>query len=461
MKLKIVGASMIVLGLMSSQALAHKHKMHKKHHHTQAVAAEAYKGEGALPVQPVMMESCPRTDMYTMLMTRMSQNVGRAVPTVGCDNPLSVAGGINFDTMWGNRTMGYQGVNTRRPSLNDAYLNVTGNVNEWVTAFMSASYENVSEINPQLDGTAANFLGTNLRAGSYSSVYPNETLTIEQGYITVRNWNVMPIYFQLGKQFQPFGRYTIHPMTRTMDQVLSETNRVSAQIGFIVPMGIHGAVYAFQNESVHTSGGTAFNLGHTQENYGAELGYDMMSDQLGFDIGLGYMYNMTGVQDVAYGVNRYNKSSTTQDDGNYINRVAAGSLYADVNSGPFSVGVRYVSALQHFALGDLGNNGGNSSSVGFVASTRGAKPWAAGITAAYGFNAWTRNQNVYLGFQGSGDAINLFLPKSRWLAGYGVDVWKNTNLGVEYNYDQDYSTGTGGTGNGSSRLNLRVGVKFG
>lgn len=456
MKLKVlVVASMSVLGLISYPVFADstqtKHK--KRHHHVHHVVAEPvaanatdYKAMGALPAV-----QCPRSDMYTMLMDRMDQNTGRAKPTYGCDNPIAFAGGINFDAKWGNRRMGYQGENNQRVSLNDAYLNIFGNVNEWTTAFISATYSDFND-----DLTDDVFKTSGQRPGLYSSAYPFNNLNVEQGFITIRNWNYAPIFIQLGKQFEDFGRYTIHPMVRTMDQVLSETLRTSANIGFIVPMGFHGSAYVFDNPLRKNNTGTAAGIeGHTPINFGLALGYDQMNDQLGWDVGLGYLYNMTGVNDVAYAVGIFNGGGTTGATANYINRVSAGSIYGDVNSGPFTLSGRYVTAMQRFNIADLSTTG-----PGVVAS-KGAKPWAAGLTGDYGFTGWNRNQNVYVGYQASGDAINLFLPKQRWLAGWGIDVWKNTNLGLEYTYDKDYATSKGGTGNGTGGLNLRVGVMFG
>jgi hypothetical protein len=46
-------------------------------------------------------------------------------------------------------------------------------------------------------------------------------------------------------------------------------------------------------------------------------------------------------------------------------------------------------------------------------------------------------------------------------AGYNIDMWKNTNLGLELDHDTDYSTGHGGTGDSSNLINFRAGVKFG
>jgi len=47
------------------------------------------------------------------------------------------------------------------------------------------------------------------------------------------------------------------------------------------------------------------------------------------------------------------------------------------------------------------------------------------------------------------------------LVGYGVDMWKNTSLGAEWDFDNAYSTAKGGTGNNTNLLTLRAAVKFG
>ncbi|EKD53911.1 MAG: hypothetical protein ACD_60C00142G0005 [uncultured bacterium] len=458
MKLKtLVVASMSVLGLSltSYPALAGTHHQHK--HYTvqkqQTAAAQDYKG--ALP-------ACPITDPYTATLDVMDQNVGRAKPTEDCYKAISFAGGINFDAKWGNRSMGYQGENVRTLSLNDAYLNVFGNVTDWSKAFASISYNNASGVN-----TAS------AKLGQYSNVYPTDTLTLEQGFIRIANFDQNPFFFQLGKQYQDFGRYYIHPIMRTMPQVLTETLRTSAELGFVTQMGLHGDVYAFDNPlrgrrgyAIATPAGASNALGHTQSNFGAALGFDhQMGDQLHWGVNLAYLYNMTGVNDIAQAVSQYQSgiagsgtTTTSSTGGTYNRRVAAAAADAMIASGPFSLAADYASALDAFGNNDLGSRGTAAVAAG---TGSGARPWAGNIQAGYGFNAWNKNQNVYLGYQASGDAVAVFLPKNRWLVGYNVDMWKNTNLGLEVAHDTDYSTSRGGTGDSSNTIGLRAGVKFG
>ncbi len=438
MKLKIVGASMIVLGLLTIPGLAAAHGKHHKHHMKQV----EYKGDykGALPA-PVV-EACPLMDPYIATLDEMHHNIGRAKPSEDCNKLISFAGGINFDSHWGNRSVGYQGENNQRLSLNDAYLNIYGNVNEWTKAFASMSYNDVSD-----NGAGSAFT----KPGQYSNVYPTHTLTLEQGFMRFANFDQMPFYVQLGKQFQNFGRYNIHPITRSTDQVLSETLATSAEVGFITRMGFNGSLFAFDNplKDSYTAAPTT-TQGHSKTNWGASLGYDHPSDSLGFDVGAGYLYNFTGVNDVAQALSQFEFG--TNNTGTYYNRVSALAIYGDLNSGPFSLLARYVTALQDFTTTNLLSHLGSGS---------GAKPWASNLQAAFNFNAWSKNQNVYVGYQATGDAVYIELPKNRWLAGYNVDVWKNTNLGLELAHDHDYSVGQGGTGNNSNTVAVRAAVKFG
>jgi hypothetical protein len=310
---------------------------------------------------------------------------------------------------------------------------VGANVNDWSKAFVSMSFSNPSG---SLAGAPLN--------GQYSNVYsgPN-TFNLEQGYITIANYDASPIFFQVGKQFSDYGRYTIHPLERTMAQVMTESLQTSAKLGFITTMGLHGDISAFSN-AVRPA-----NQPHNGMIYGASLGYDMLSDQLGFDVGVSYMSNLTGVNDIAAALgNGY------AGNGTYVHTVGGLAVYGDLNSGPFTLGARYTTSIQNFNPNDMSTQYNTNAGSG-------AKPWAADVTAGFGFNAWARNQNVYVGYQTSNNAVNLALPKNRWLVGYNIDAWKSTNLGVEFGHDTAYSSGNLGSGRSSNTIGARASVKFG
>lgn len=474
MKLKLVVASMSVC-LISGPVLAddtttttttstttqaatsapattkHKHRHHHArkacHHH---MAKADYKDMGGMTAQPAPVVEVPRVDTFQPMMDGMTQNTNRAIhPSPDWYQRIGITGGANFDAHWGNLSFGYNGENNRRLSLNDVYLNATALVNDWTKAFASLSFNNTTGTNTSLYQVLQS-----RKLGVYSNAYANNRLDLEQGYITIGNFDCSPFFLQLGKQFQDFGRYQIHPIERTMAQVMSETNATSAKLGFATRMGFHGSVYSFDNNLVQVGNG------HSQPIFGAALGFDMPSDQLGFDIGAGYMSNLLGVNDAAASVVTFQTAALangtgTNVPGTYNNTVGAYNVYGDINSGPFWLGARYTSAIQSFNANTMSTYFQNATAGG------GAKPWAGDITVGYGFNAWCRNQNIYVGYQASNNAVNMLLPKNRWIAGYGIDAWKYTSFGLEYGHDQDYSSGNGGTGRSSNTIGARAAVKFG
>src|SRR3990167_2564989 len=419
MKLKLVVASMSIIGLISCPAFATHTK--KKHHHKmmkQQMAQRDYKDYKDMGNMQPAPEVCT-IPASAMTMVEMTQNMGRSLPNPcnpGWFNRILVSGGLNADLHWGNRNANIMGENYQLISINDAYLNVGARVNDWTKAFASFS-----------------------------------------------NFDVTPVFIQVGKQFQDFGRYDIHPITASMTQVMSEVLATSVKLGFLYS-GFHGSLYAFNdpiNKVTQSSRPT---------NVGAALGYDMVNDQLGFDLGAAYLYNIIGANDIAYSVVNFTGS-------NYNSRVGGYALYADVNSGPFTIGARWTGTSSNFNASDMPSRGNNSLAAGSAAvgsgtattpaaGVNGARPWAWGLQAGYGFDVWNKNQNIYVGYQSSGEAAGLNLPQSRWLAGYNIDIWKSqsmgtTNLGVEWDNDNAFSRRSGGTGNVTNLVSLRAAVKFG
>jgi hypothetical protein len=458
MKLKLVVASMSLLGLISCPVFAASTTQHKYQAHEESYKGEVvnYKGE-AFP------RPCPKVDMYQPILDLMNQNIYRAKPTVDCDKPIQFAGGVNFDyQMVGPLNVGYMGENNNRFSVNDAYLNATGHVNSWVHAFLEVSYTNINAL--PLNGIFTDSGPSAFekpKPGIYSEAYDLDTLTLQQGYIMVGDLERFPLFAKLGKQFVNYGQYVIHPITRSMTQVMTETLQTAAQGSFISSWSgfdFHGSLFAFEDTmgKVDSDEPTEFSdNGHQHTNYGAQLGFGHINDQFGWDVGIGWMYNMMGANDVGYAVNMF-RNGEIGDDGTYEKRVNGLTVYGLLNTGPFSLSGHYTTALQHFDPIDLGFSDDDDDD-----DTDGAKPWAFDVTGAYNFNFWNAAQNLYVGYQQSGDAVNLLIPESRWIAGYSVDVWKNTNLAFEYSHDDDYGTSDGGTGEDSNRVAVRLGVKFG
>ncbi len=415
----------------------------------------------ALGLLGIMSSALADTNWYQPYLDSMGQNLGRAKPAVDCNKPLAFAGGINFDYRSGNRYEGYMGENTERYSLNDAYLDAFGRVNSMVNAFVELSYNNTS-IAEKLTGSAgANGINPNRLDGQYSNVYPgtangqsgiSNIIGLQQAYITLGDLNRSPFFVQLGRQFEDYGRYQIHAMTRTFTQVLTETLRTSANLGFVIPCGLHGQVFLFDTPEVSASvTGSVEAISfinqetHSGYTYGASLGFDQFCDQLGYGVNLSYLSNMVSVNDISFAVlNQANQFTPTRF---YAHAVGAIALNGHINTGPFSFILNYTTALQNFNPFDLRSQASSDPSpignVNSLLSGIGAKPWALDATANYAFNAWFKDQNVYLGYQTGGDLALIPLPSSRWLVGYNIDLMKTCNyginLGLEWTHDIAYS----------------------
>jgi len=299
----------------------------------------------------------------------------------GWFNKISLNGGINADTKIGNLydTNGpsYTGENVKRMSLNNAFVNVNADVNDWTKAFVGLSYQDAS----------ANY-------GAASAA----NLSLEQGYVTLANASVTPAYLKIGKQFTNFGMYDAHALIQPMTTALSESLQDAITVGFDTGMtgiNFYGSAYGLDDGSVQ--------LGHssTSMNGGARLGIGQTNDQLGWNLSADYLNNLTGVNNIATRLNNV-----------YETRVGGAAINADINSGGFKLGMRYVQALTSFAATDIASTN----------PANGAKPYAANITAGYGFNAMNVDQNVSLAYDMTHDAVNLNLPLNRWTVGYDVAV---------------------------------------
>jgi hypothetical protein len=143
--------------------------------------------------------------------------------------------------------------------------------------------------------------------------------------------------------------------------------------------------------------------------------------------------------------------------GTYQSSVGTWSGYVDITSGPYTFSGRYVQSLSVFASNTLSN-------TWMLTDGSTARPWAADLTADIAFTRFfccCKDQHAYIGYQASGNAVNLALPRNRWIAGYGIEVVKNTDFGVQWSRDMDYSSGNNGTAQISNTFNARVAVRFG
>ena len=71
-----------------------------------------------------------------------------------------------------------------------------------------------------------------------------------------------------------------------------------------------------------------------------------------------------------------------------------------------------------------------------------------------------KSSTAAIGYQGTREALDLELPKRRWIAGFSIDILENTALSFEWAHDKDYSSSDGGTGENANTVTTQLAVEF-
>lgn len=348
---------------------------------------------------------------------------------------LTVSGMMYADAKAGNTSYDTQGENVERLSVTNAHLTLEATPNTWSQLTLVTNYSGAS-------GT----YGANPNDSDFTDTSINDnTVYVDQAYATFGDEKRYPVFAQVGRQYLPFGQYDVNPTVKSLSQILTEINTTDAQVGFIVPEGLYGSAYVFQN-SVNSDGDTSDTDPY---NGGAVLGFKKANEEMVFDTGIGYLNNMSGVDSVANYLNQNNLG--------YGSSVAALAPYASFQTGPFGVDVDYVTALSYF----------DKTALPYEAtSDNGAKPSAIDSQVSYAFNVKEMDQVLFVGYQVSEEASALNLPKRRYDVGYNIYPLKNVLLGFEMTRDTNYggsrTVDVGDTTDGQTyyTYNARVGIQF-
>ncbi len=457
MNFKPVVASLFALGLISTPVLAAKeakeqtkhhkhHERHAQHHHHNGVRAE----RGVNAAQDYFI----------------STNSARS-PVAAFDwvNRFHLSGMINVDGKFSTRAPlgtapGFRFHDDSSDiNVNNANLFVDVDVNRWVSGHIGVAY--VSDSVNLLDWDVnTNFAGTsfsdNVR-GDKGAVFSNGRLSVDEAYITIRDFSQSPFFLRAGKMYVPFGdNPDTYPITYSFTQLLSQTRGTAAQVGWIGNRGMYGSAYllAGQESSFDlTRRGTAVvfdngALGAPEDyaqsytevnNWGAQLGYCGGYDDIRYHLSASYIKDIRDVWYLA-AINDLVKYSFVRNDGRggmgyRFHQVGGGALHGDLTYGPLFFAANYVSAL-----GDLlhdGRRGRDENDRHHRHHDNDTRIAAADVTGTYNANVWGYNTAFSLGYQRSWDASPV-LPEWRLQGDIGVCILPYTTLTLEYHYDRDY-----------------------
>lgn len=327
--------------------------------------------------------------------------------------------------------------NQTQIAVSNATLFVDAAMSNWSSAHVGFSYEN-------------------RHADQFAPVMQNRTdnegWSVDEAFVTLANFNKMPVYARAGQQFVNFGDYQVHPMFDSYTQLLSETNGPAVTVGFVSPMGVYGSVFALD-------GTTEVDNRNLADNYGGRVGFGHHAADMGYDVHFDYMRNMG---DATY----VNQKITFANDANenMTHRVGAVSAHADFNTGPFDVSADFVNATRHFEGAELGYN---PDSLPVTDTDAGAEPWATGLHLGYKFRMAGHRSHLVVGYERSGGTsanatgvAGLDMPSTRYSAEYNVNMFRHTDFAVGVVSDHDYSTDDGGSGKNGTTGIARVSFQF-
>ena len=460
MNFKPVVASLFALGLVCSPVWAadeakEQNKHHQKHHERHH--ARHHEHHGARAEHRLSGE-------YSAQERFIDTNAARS-PVAAFDwvNRFHLSGMINVDGKYSSRAplgtaSGFRiNENASDINVNNANLFVDVDVNRLVSGHIGVAYVSDSvnlldwDVNTNFNGTAF----TDSVRSDKGAVWANGRLSVDEAYITIRDFSQSPIFFRAGKMYVPFGDNSdIYPITYSLSQLLSQTRGTAAQAGWVSNYGLYGSIYALTGAEssfklarhvrpiIFPNDGSPFESYTVLNNWGANLGYCAGFDDVRYHVSASYIKDirdsefLSSIQDLV-------KFTFFEDGGHrgmgFRFRQDAGvALHGDATYGPVNLTANYVTAL-HSLLSrhdhDTRQEGDDHHHHRHHDSTHIS---AGDITGTYNVNFWGYNTGFSLGYQRSWEAAPV-LPEWRVQGDIGVCILPHTTLTLEYHYDRDYS----------------------
>lgn len=283
-------------------------------------------------------------------------------------------------------------------------------------------------------------LGTYVQGNSWVSGYmaldytPNKhrndsRFFINRAFITIGNLGQLPLYTSIGQIYVPFGRYNSLMVTTPVTQVLGRTRARTLTFGYqkIGDNTFHAEVYGFQ--------GLTNNFSRSIQNneWGIDIGYKFNNSScMSGEIGTGYISSLSDSQWIQEMVFSNRK--------NLRHHIPALNIYGALAINPVMFLTEYIGVIKSFNINDI-----NFTNQG----AQPPRPTAFNIEARYTFKTGSKPSSIGVNYGHTSQALALRLPKNRYSIFYNINVWKDTNLALEYRHDVNYPVSTISIGSNS------------
>lgn len=346
---------------------------------------------------------------------------------------LTVSGMANLQASYWTRGHFGQRDDKAFVDLDSLYVNVGSQLNDWTHLAVSGLYKNAGS-------SPVKYWPTQ---GTHSA---NRHPRLQEAKVTFANLSQSPFFVRAGQMYLPFGRYKRYPLVPSITQQLTQIHRPGLQVGGIYDSGIYWTAYG-------VVGPKSDSHDKNLNNYGATMGYRSDNHPINYDLGVSYLHNLSDIDSM---------HQIVDDNGGYEQQIPAISAYGDIQMGPFSYGIRYVTALKSFSTNIFAyQDNGN---------IEGARPSAFDIWAGFQFKTLQHHSSFKLAYGVSDEAYNTAsivkqdaffqTPKNRISINYNVNLINNVILMTNIRRDRDYDKEHGGTNEHEYVGTLRLSYLF-
>ena len=314
---------------------------------------------------------------------------------------IDISGAVEVDANSQNNGVG------ETLTVSTAMLNLDTRINNWSSAHISLLHEGDAE----------------------------HPIVVDEASVTIGNPDHTPVYVTAGRMVLPFGNFSTQLLSDPLTLELAETAETALLIGFQRD-GWTGSGYLFNGDS------KVIGDGNSLDQFGLSLGYEITTDAMSIEMGLGYINSMEDSDGITTALALDANTANGADIANMSDTIGGVGVHANVTVGPYSLNAEYITALNRF-----------DKRRGELSNTYDARPRAWNTEIGYTFNMLNRETTVALGYQGSREAVGIG-PNAmdRYIGGASVEIDKNTTLGVEYFHDKGYADKDKDTDSATVRL---------
>jgi hypothetical protein len=248
----------------------------------------------------------------------------------------------------------------------------------------------------------------------------DQDIEAEEARIIFKNTDQFPLYTELGKfEAIPFGNFETFMIEDSLTEGLGELKEIGAMLGF-EQAGFYAQAIAYNGD---------FNEVNEDdnhiENFAGMAGYKQSFGDVSVDVGASYINDIADAGDLP-------DILATDEVESFVD---GAGVHAILGWKGLTFIAEYIAALDEF----------ESSELQFEGSQ--AQPSVWNLELGYEFEMLNRGATVAAAFQGTDETANglngEFLPESRSMAHFDIEVFENVSWGLEYQRDTAYDDESG------------------